>query len=93
MYILCVVKTPFSQKLSVLDAMSSSAHGSEEVRAVVQRVHESGAEARARRRLEAQTRGRKIDLSEYQVEVGDREKKNLINFCKSGKISATQLKR
>ena len=73
--------------------MNGPAQGSEEVRAVVQRANESGAEARARRRLEAQSRGRKIDLSEYKSEVGDREKKNLINLCKSGKISSTQLKR
>ena len=78
---------------SFSDEMNGPAQGSEEVRAVVQRAHESGAEARARRRLEAHSRGRKIDLSEYKNEVGDREKKNLINVCKSGKISSTQLKR
>jgi hypothetical protein len=74
--------------------MTSAGDGSAEVRAVVQRVHGSGAEARARRRLEAQSKGRKqLDLAEYKEEVAEREMKNLINFCKSGKISANQLKR
>jgi len=63
------------------------------VRAVVERSHASRAQERAQRRHEAQARARQIDLSDYKEEVTDKEYKTVLNLCKTGKISAVELKR
>ena len=49
--------------------------------------------SRSRRRLEAQSKGRKMNFSEYKDEVSEKENKTLINLCKAAKISVDQLKR
>lgn len=67
--------------------------GSTEVREVVQRSHQQNTKNRSRRRLEAQSKGRKMNFSEYKDEVSEKENKTLINLCKAAKISVDQLKR
>jgi len=63
------------------------------VRAVLNRSHQAKSESRARRRLEAQSAGRGLELAEYRDKVTDKEAKTLFNLCKTGKIGQTELKR
>jgi len=67
--------------------------GNEVTRSVVTRAHEARTEIRNKKRLEAQSRGRKIDLSEFNDEVSESESKALRTACKMSKISTDQLKR
>jgi len=66
---------------------------SSEVRSVVSRAHEARTEIRTKKRLETQSRGRKISMSDFKDEVTEGENRNLRAACKSGKISTDQLKR
>ena len=81
------------QSLRYTAGESPRVEENEGVRAVVERSHVSRAQDRAQRRHEAQARARQIDLSDYSEEVTDKEYKTVLNLCKTGKISAVELKR
>jgi hypothetical protein len=64
------------------------------VRTVVMKSAARTAERRQEKRLAAQQRRRgHPDLSGDDAEITEKEVKTLVNLCKSGKISADELKR